>query len=65
MHLISLDPTVESSVRIYDAAGRLLKNITSKDEHELLIPAENMQGIYMVKVESETQKAVLRYVVVK
>ena len=65
MHLISLDPAVESSVRIYDAAGRLLKNITSQGEHELLIPAENMQGIYMVKVESETQKAVLRYVVVK
>lgn len=65
MHLIYLDPNVESAIRIYDAAGRLLKDITSQGESEMLISAENMQGLYMVKVESETQKVVLRYVVVK
>ena len=63
MELIYLDPTVETTVRVYDAEGRMLQSITTQGESTIQLKAVQTAGMYLVKVESETQSEVLRYIV--
>ena len=63
MELIYLDPTVETTVRVYDAEGRMLQRITTQGESSIQLKAVQTAGMYLVKVESETQSEVLRYIV--
>ena len=65
MNLINIDPSVETNIMVYDAQGKMVERMSSIGESTVLLKAASQAGMYLVKVENETQKNVLRYIVVK
>lgn len=63
MKIIGLDPTVSTTIRVYDMIGRLLLNQVTKDQTTYYLNAANTPGCYNVVVNWGNQEQVLRYLV--
>ena len=58
-----LDERVTSDIRIYDAAGRLLQAFESSGKAVYDMPAIGVAGCYFVRVKTDDEEEVLRYIV--
>jgi len=65
MHLVGLNPEIETHIRVYSVTGKLLKEATSMGAEEYLLSAYPMTGVFEVQVLSDEDNLVLRYLVRK
>jgi hypothetical protein len=65
MNLLNLDPDVDTQISVYDAQGRMIEQRFTTGESQIYLRAADQAGMYLVKVASKSQNAVLRYIVVK
>jgi len=63
MKIIGLDPSVSSTICVYDMVGRMLLNTTSQNETTYYMHAANTPGCYNVVVHWGDEKQTLRYIV--
>jgi len=63
MKIIGLDPTVATTIRVYDMVGRLLLDQVTQDQTTYYLNAANTPGCYNVVVSWDNQEQVLRYLV--
>ena len=63
IRLLNLDPNNVSTVRIYSAAGELIDQFQVVDKKETTFHAAPVMGYYIVEVQTQSEKVVLRYVV--
>lgn len=63
IHVINLDPEVETVIRIYSADGLLQKTYTSYGETSCTIKAASDNGFYLVELNADSMKTTLRYIV--
>jgi len=63
MHLVGLNPEIETHIRVYSVTGKLLKEATSMGAEEYLLSAYPMTGVFEVQVLSDEDNLVLRYLV--
>lgn len=63
MQLVGLNPDEETTIQIYSASGQMLGTHTITGEPVHLLQAQGTSGCYTVRVKSQSQKAVLKYIV--
>ena len=63
LRLVNLNPNAVSEIRVYNTTGELLESYTSTQATEFMMKAANLQGYYMVEVQTEADKVTLRYIV--
>ena len=63
LHVLNLNPSAVSEIRVYTAAGELMNTYTSSQATDFMFKAATMPGYYMVEVKSEGEKVTLRYIV--
>ena len=63
LHVLNLNPSSVSEIRVYTAAGELMNTYTSSQATDFMFKAATMPGYYMVEVKSEGEKVTLRYIV--
>ena len=63
IHVLNLDPSVVSQIRVYSATGELLETYESEAATSFMMHAASMSGYYMVEVESAGEQVTLRYIV--
>ena len=61
--VINLDPTMETTIRIYSAEGLLQKTYTSSNTDTFVMQAAYDNGFYLVELTSDSMKTTLRYIV--
>ena len=63
LRVLNLNPSAVSEIRVYNTTGELLEVYTSTQASEFMLKAASMTGYYMVEVQTEGDKATLRYIV--
>jgi len=63
MQLMGLDPTISSTICVYDMVGRLLSTTTTQNETTYYLQAAAAPGCYNVVVYWGDEKQTLRYIV--
>ena len=63
INVLNLDPTVETTIRIYTAEGMLLSTYTVQGESTYSIQAARENGFYLVELSNDSMKSTLRYIV--
>jgi hypothetical protein len=63
VHVINLDPTQETMIRVYTTEGLLHASYKAYGETSYTIKAANDHGFYLVELSNESMKTTLRYIV--
>jgi hypothetical protein len=63
IRIVYLDPTVETTIRVFTAEGKLQEVFTSSGEDTYIIKASETCGFYMVEVSNKDTRTTLRYIV--
>ncbi len=63
MHLVGLNPDLNSEIRVYSVTGKLLMMTTTMGVEEYLLTAFPNTGVYEVQVLSDEDNTILRYLV--
>ena len=61
--VLNLDPTTETTIRIYTADGILQGTYSAYGEETFVIRAASDNGFYLVEVSNDSMKSTLRYIV--
>ena len=61
--VLNLDPTTETTIRIYSAEGILQGVYTASGEETFVIRAASENGFYLVELSNDSMKSTLRYIV--
>ena len=63
VHVINLDPTQETIIRVYTTEGLLHASYKAFGETSYTIKAANDHGFYLVELSNDSMKTTLRYIV--
>ena len=63
IRVINLDPTVETTVRLYTTDGMLQRSFTVSGEDTFVLKAQNEHGFYLVELSNDDLRTTLRYIV--
>jgi hypothetical protein len=63
LRVLNLDPAAVSEIRVYNTTGELMEVYTSTQTTEFMLKAATITGYYLVEVQTEDDKATLRYIV--
>ena len=61
--VLNLDPTEETTIRIYTADGILQGTYTASGEETFVLRAASENGFYLVELSNDSMKSTLRYIV--
>ena len=63
IQVINLNPTEQTTIRIYSTDGLLQRTYTAYGEESFTIKAANDFGVYLVELSNDNLKSTLRYIV--
>lgn len=65
LRLVGINPDEETTIRIYDATGSLIRTYTTIQTDTYYLQAESVAGCYQVHVQAASYSETLRYIVKK